>query len=258
MNCHAKGCPTKSTWFRRRVLKQPGYYLQSEWFCSEICLESGVLQKLEAQKSSREGARQVSLQMTLANVLIASGVITPAHLASRDPNTELSEYLLSKGLAKERDVTLALSRIHNIPFISLNGRSIQNSVLNTVPAEIAETHDFFPLEFLQTENQLVLVTCKPTSVPIMTNLRAILGCQVAIYLGMESVVRTMIGKYCESSSRKRDEGQRSGATDNLGDVASRIVLRARAIGARSLRVTRFGQFIWTRFFVGEDALNLVL
>jgi hypothetical protein len=170
----------------------------------------------------------------------------------------LSEYLLAKGLVKERDITLALSRIHNIPFISLNGRSIQNSVLNTVPAEIAKTHDFFPLEFLQTENQLVLVTCKPASVPVMTNLRAILGCQVAIYLGMESVVRTLIDQYCESSSRKRDVGQRSGASDNLGDVASSIVRRARAIGARSLRVTRFGQFIWTRFFVGEEALNLVL
>jgi len=258
MSCHATGCSTESTWFRRRIMKRPGYYLQSEWFCSEICLKSGVLQKLEVQKSFREGARQVSLQKTLANVLIASGVITPATLAGRDPNTELSEYLRGKGIVKERDITLALSRIHNIPFISLSGRSIQSNVLNTVPAEIAKTHDFFPLEFLQTENQLVLVTYKPGSVPVMTNLRAILGCQVAIYLGMEWVVRTMIDQYCESSSRKSEEGQRSGATDDLGDVASSIVRRARAIGARSLRVTRFGQFIWTRFFVGEEALNLVL
>jgi hypothetical protein len=258
MNCRATGCTTKSTWLRRRVLNRPGYYLQAEWFCSENCLEGGVLQKLKAQNTSRESARQVSLQMTLANVLIGSGVITSAQLAGRDPNTELSEHLLAKGLVKERDIALALSRIHNIPFISLNGRSIQNSVLNTVPAEIAKTHDFFPMEFLQAENQLVLVTCKPASVPVMTNLRAILGCKVAIYLGVESVVRTMIEQYCESSSRKRDEGQRTVASDNLGDVASNIVRRARAIGAQSLRVTRFGQFIWTRFFVGEEALNLVL
>jgi hypothetical protein len=240
------------------VLKRTGYYLQADWFCSEACLETGVLQKLETQRVSREGARQISLQMTLANVLIASGVITPAHLAGRGPDRDLSEHLLANGFAKERDIALALGRIHNIPFINLNGRSIQNSVLNMVPSEITKTHNFFPLEFLQAENQLVLVTSKPANVPAMMNLRAILGCKIAIYLGVESVVKTMIDQYCESSSKRRDDQRQAGASDNLGDVASSIVRRARAIGASSLRVTRFGQFIWTRFFVGEESLNLVL
>jgi Type II secretion system (T2SS), protein E, N-terminal domain len=260
MNCRAIGCTARLTWFRDRILKRPGYYLQSEWFCSENCLEGGVLQKLEGQSGSKQGGRSLSLQMTLANALISKGVITPAQLAGRTPNGDLSEHLLAKGLVKERDISLALSRIHNVPLINLNGRTIQSKVLNTVPAEIVKTNDFFPLEFLSAENRLVLVTCKPASVPVMVNLRGILGCQVAIYLSEESVVRTMIEQYCEASARSRNEEKRErpAASDNLGDVASRIVRRARAIGAQSLRVTRFGQFIWTRFFVGEEALNLVL
>jgi hypothetical protein len=94
----------------------------------------------------------------------------------------------------------------------------------------------------------------------MINLRGILGWQVAVYLSSESVVRTMIDQYCDLSeqSRRAERREPPANTDNPRDIACWIAGRARAIGAQSLRIARFGEFTWTRFSVGEDVWNLVL
>ena len=259
MNCHAAGCSAQSSWFRGRLLKRPGYYLQSQWFCSDACLEDGVLRKLEARASTREGTAPFSFQMKLEHVLLVNGIISRDQLAGWHPNMELTRFLLDRELVNERDITLALSRIHNIPVINLNGRRIHPSVLNTVPTEIVRTHEFFPLEFVAAENSLVLVTCNPSSYPVMINLRGILDCQVAIYISPPSIVRDMIENYCELSVAGNEEECKgmTGET-NPRDAASWIVRHAKDAGAQSLQVARFGQFIWTRFLVGEEPLNYVL
>jgi MshEN domain len=260
MSCHAAGCTTEDSWFRSRVLKRRGYYLQSQWFCSEKCLEDGVLQKLQTQKPPRKGSRPASFQLKLEHALVASGVITRDQLAGNKTDIDLQQHLLDLGLVTERDITLALSRIYNIPFINLSGRRVQANALNTIPAEIVRTHDFFPLEFLAGENRLVLVTSNPASVPVMINLRGILGWQVGVYLNSESVVRAMIDQYCDLSeqSKRAEKREQRANIDNPRDIACWIVERARTIDAQSLRIARFGEFTWTRFFVGEDAWNLVL
>jgi hypothetical protein len=122
------------------------------------------------------------------------------------------------------------------------------------------THQFFPLEFLSRENCLVLVTSNPASLGVMLDLRRLMGCEVEIFLGPESVVKSMIEQYCSLSAKStaNDERSPSAAQSNPTDLADRIVRRARATGASELQVERFGEFIWTRFTVGEDALNLVL
>jgi hypothetical protein len=173
---------------------------------------------------------------------------------------DLTEHLVSTGLMSERDITRTLSRLHHLPVIKLTNRRIHPAVLNTVPAEIVNTHQFFPLEFRSKENCLVLVTSNPASIPVMVDLRGLLGCQVEIYLGVESMVKSMMDQYCSLSAKSHaDEEQAiSGTPSTARDLADRIVRRARATGASELHVERFGEFIWTRFVVGEDALNLVL
>jgi hypothetical protein len=260
MNCHARGCFARSSWFRGRLLRRPGYYLQSQWFCSEACLENGVLKKLGTPASSREGTAPFSFQMKLEYVLLGNGLIRREQLAGKDPNMDLTQFLLERDLVKERDITLALSRIHNIPVINLNGRRIHPDVLNTVPAEIVRTHEFFPLEFVAAEKCLVLVTGDPSSLPVMINLRSILECQIEIYISPASVVRSMIEIYCRLSVARKGEEERKemAGTGNPRDAAGWIVRHAREAGAQSLQVARFGEFIWTRFFVGEEPLNFVL
>ena len=260
MSCHANGCSAEQNWFRRSIRKWSGYTFESQWYCSEPCLKGGLLQKLEAQPPVKGATDSPLFQRKLAQSLIATGLVTKEQLASADPEANLTQHLLAAGLVGERDITRALSRIHHLPLIKLNNRRIHASALNTVPAEIVTTHQFFPLEFRTKENCLVLVTSNPASVPVMIDLRRLLGCDVEIYLGAESVVKSMIEQYCSLSEQTVSEDgiPAPALSSSPRDLADRIVRRARATGASELQVERFGDFVWTRFVVDDHALNLVL
>ena len=260
MSCHASGCTTELNWVRRSLFKRYGHHFDSQWYCSEPCLKSGVLRKLEVQAPAKSGANSPLFQKRLEQSLVASGLVTKEQLAEKDPHLDITQHLLNTGLMNEIDITRALSRLHHLPIIKLNNRPIHPNALNTVPAEIVTTHQFFPLEFLARENCLVLVTSNPASLAVMLDLRRLLGCEVEIYLGPESVVKNMIQQYCSLSARSTAEEEQSTphSQTNPQDMAERIVRRARATGASELQVERFGEVIWTRFVVGEDALNLVL
>ena len=262
MSCRANGCTTELNWVRRSLFKRYGYQFDSQWYCSEPCLKSGVLRKLEAQ-APLKASNSPLFQKRLEQSLIASGLITKEQLAEKDPRLDLTEHLLNTGLMSEGDITRALSRLHHLPMIKLNNRPIHPNALNTVPAEIVMTHQFFPLEFLSRENCLVLVTSNPASLGVMLDLRRLLGCEVEIFLSAESLVKSMVEQYCSLSAKStttksNEERSTPAAQSNPTDLADRIVRRARATGASELQVERFGEFIWTRFVVGEDALNLVL
>jgi hypothetical protein len=260
MSCHASGCTAEQNWFRRSVRKWSGYYFESQWYCSEPCLKSEVLRKLEAQPPVRGGSDSPLFQKKLAQSLIASGLLTKEQLAGKGSEPNLTQHLLATGLVSERDITHALSRLHHLPLIKLNNRRIHASAINTVPVEIVTTHQFFPLEFRTKENCLVLVTSNPASVPVMIDLRRLLDCEVEIYLGAESVVKSMIDQYCSLSERtlSEDDTPASAAGSNPRELADCIVRRARATGASELQVERFGDFIWTRFVVDDHSQNLVL
>jgi hypothetical protein len=266
MNCQNPSCAVRLNWFRDRILHRPGYYLESGWYCSEGCLEKGVARRLEKRSHNREKPAPASFQLKLEHILIGNGAITRQGLdqALSEPfageRERLSHRLLTLGLVKERDVTLALSKLFNIPVITLNDRNIPPGVLNMIPVEIVRRHGFFPLDFQTAERRLVLITHDPAAVPVMVNLRGILDCQIAIYLGDESMVRAMIEQYSRLSGdlKSGDTSDTPCDTGDPVDVARCIVGRAKKIEARSLKVDCFDDFIWTRFVVGHKPLDLVL
>jgi hypothetical protein len=266
MNCENASCAVKLSWFRGRVLQRPGYYLESGWYCSESCLEKGVARRLKKRGPSRGRPVPASFQLKLETILIGNGAITRERLDQallepfRDDEKRLSHRLLALGLVKERDITLALSKLFHIPVITLSGRSIHPNVLNMIPLEIVRHHGFFPLDFDAAERRLVLITHDPADLSVMINLRGILDCQVAIYLGDESMVRAMIEQYCQLSGNLKNGATADSpcVTGDPLDVARCIVGRAKKIDATSLKVDCFDDFIWTRFVVGHKPLNLVL
>ena len=266
MKCHTPGCTVKMNWFRRYVLKRPGYYLESCWYCSETCLEKGVAGRLEKRGRVRNVVATSRFHLKLEHILLGSGVITREQLNMAlaepvgDPAGGLWHRLIALGLVNERDITLALSRLFNIPVIKVNSRRISSSVLNIIPIEIVANHSFFPLEFDHNEKRLVLVTHDPADLSVIVKLRGILDCEVTTYLSEESVVRGMIAQYCRLSALTKADGQiaHMGSPNGAHDIAHWIVRRAKTIHAQSLQVCCLDEFIWTRFLVGQKPFNCVL
>jgi len=227
-------------------------------------LEKGLSQMLDKYSQPKERSFQNLLRLKLGHILMDNGVITKEQLDQaiaeqhRDQEGKLGHYLIALEFVKERDITMALSRQFSLPVITLKSQKINPGVLDIVPVEIVRDSRFFPLEYDALNNRLVLVTCDPSDISTIINLRSMINCEVAIYLSDESVVLEMIDQYCMLATNSRKLEYDLPQPRDLGELASLIVRRAQQINARSLRVRLFNQLVWTRFVVEREQHDLVL
>lgn len=266
MICQLEGCNTQPNWIRTRVLKQPGYYLESAWYCGDTCLRMGIVERLEDRKRPREKGFQSMLRLKLGHVLVESGVLSHEQVQKamaeqqKKPSERLGFHLVAMGFVKERDITLALSRQFGLPVVNLKNQMMNENILRMVPLEIVREFNFFPLEYDSTTNTLVLVTHDPADVSNIINLRSILKCEVTIYLSDYSIVCGMIEEFCTLAARekRREEVSVDEVAEDLPGVAEFIVKRAKGLNADSLDVKYFNRLIWTRFFVNRKPHDVIV
>lgn len=267
MSCQNKDCNAQPNWIRARFLKQPGYYLESEWYCGEACLCKGVVQRLQRRKQpAREKSFQSLLRLKLGHILLESGTITREQLEraievqQEQPQERLGTILKSLEFAKERDITMALSRQYGLPVVNLKNQRISPSVLGMVPLEIVQDSRFFPLDHDSANNSLVLVTHDPGDVTNMINLRSILKSEVTIYLADESVVLEMKNEFCKLAAQQKTGEAKPGThlAEDPTELASFIVNRVKSLNATALNVKYFNELIWARFTVDRKPHDLVV
>ena len=266
MICQNEGCNTQPSWLRTRLLQQPGYYLESGWYCGDTCLRKGIVERLGDRKRPREKAFQSMLRLKLGHVLIESGALTHEQLQKamaeqqKKPSERLGFHLVAMGFVRERDITLALSRQFGLPVVNLKNQMMNENVLRMVPLEIVRESKFFPLEYDSANNTLVLVTHDPADVSNMINLRSILNCDVTIYLSDYSTVCGMIEEFCNlaAGEKQSEEVAVDEVAEDLPGLAEFIVKRARVLNANSLNVKYFNRLIWTRFVVNRKPYDVIV
>ncbi len=225
MNCQNNECDIQQGWIRSRVLSRPGFYLESEWYCGEACLQQAIVERLKKRKQAREKSFQALLRLKLGHILLENGAITRAQLdkaietqQKQQPSEKLGSILKTLEFVKERDVTLALSRQYGLPLVNLKNQKISDVVIKMVPLEIVRESTFFPLEYDSFNNALVLVTYDPADISNMINLRSILKCEVTIYLGDESVVRELKESFCRRAADQVQQRRIDGSRDCRGSA----------------------------------------
>jgi hypothetical protein len=230
-------------------------------------LHGAITQRLQRRKQqSRERSFQSLLRLKLGHILLESGAVTREQLdqaidfQQQHPKERLGAILQRLQFVKERDLTIALSRQYGLPVVNLKNQRISESVLTMVPMEIVRESKFFPLEFDSVNNSLVLVTHDPSDIASMINLRSILKCEVTIYLGDESAVREMKDKFCELTARQSasEELQAAELAEDLPELATFLVGRAKVLNATSLNLKHFNELIWTRFTVNREPHDLIV
>jgi hypothetical protein len=154
MNCQNNECDAQQGWIRSRVLSRPGFYLESEWYCGETCLQQAIVERLKRRKQAREKSFQALLRLKLGHILLENGAITRGQLdkaietqQKQQPSEKLGSILKTLEFVKERDVTLALSRQYGLPLVNLKNQKISDVVIKMVPLEIVRESTFFPLEY---------------------------------------------------------------------------------------------------------------
>ena len=112
MNCQNNECDIQQGWIRARVLSRPGFYLESEWYCGEACLQQAIVERLKKRKQAREKSFQSLLRLKLGHILLENGTITRTQLdqaietQKKQPTEKLGSILKTLEFVKERDVTL--------------------------------------------------------------------------------------------------------------------------------------------------------
>jgi hypothetical protein len=241
--------------------------MESHWYCSEPCLESGILQRLEKTSRPKDKSPFISQRTRFGFLLLQNGIITKEQLDlaiaeqqkdisshSKDGEERLGHYMQNMGFVKERDITLALSRQFSLPVINLVNQRFNPKALKMVPAAIIQRLKFLPVDYDAPSNSLSLVTYDPTLIPAMINLRGILNCDLSIFLGDETTVRQLISQavYSAGEVHSRASSLAEATSENLSELASLIVREARDLNVKSLSVGYFNQLIWARFFTAED------
>lgn len=272
MNCQNADCQVQQNWFRERIRKRVGYFMDSSWYCSEDCLQAGILNRLEKSARPREKSTMISHRARFGFFLLQHAVITKDQLdqaiaeqqkgtgcADRDGEERLGHYLQNMGFIKERDITMALSRQFSLPVINLNSQKASQKVIRMVPPAVIERLRFIPLDYDATSNSLSLVTYDPCNMATMINLRGILDCDLSIYLGDESQVRQLIEQVCaEAREENKECGLVEDSSSDLIDISKQIVGRSRSLNAKSLAVGYFSPLVWSRFFSGSGLHDQVL
>jgi len=267
MKCHTEGCNVQPSWFRTRLMKQSGYVIESQWHCSDACLRKAILARLKQRRQSRDMALQGLLRLKLGHILLDQGVISREQLETaiatqREERSgeRLGSILKTLEFVKERDVTTALSRQYGLPVVNLTNQRISQAVVKMVPPEIVRQSKFFPLEYDNYNNSLVVVTCDPGDVSQMINLRSILECDVTLYLSDESIVRGLQDEFCRLASEEKvsEEALVTKVADDLSEMADFIVRKAKALGATSLSMRYFNDLLWARFTAKRKKHDVIL
>jgi type IV pilus assembly protein PilB len=267
MNCQNSECDAQQGWIRSRVLSRPGFYLESEWYCGEACLQQAIIERLKKRKQIREKSFQSLLRLKLGHILLESGAITRSQLdkaietqQKQQPSERLGAILKTLEFVKERDVTLALSRQYGLPLVNLKNQKISDVVIKMVPLEIVRESTFFPLEYDSYNNALVLVTYDPADISNMITLRSILKCEVTIYLGDESAVKELKESFCRRAADQARSEKLLAAeiAEDLPGLASFIVSRAKTLNATTLNVKYFNKLIWARFTINRQMHDVIV
>jgi hypothetical protein len=267
MNCQAPGCEKDLNWFRMKLLQKPGFYLEAGWYCSKECMEEGILQRIKKLKRTPEKTVQNLLRIKLGHILLENGSITVDQLeqgmAQKQAHSDikLGQCLMAMGFIKERDITMAISRQYGLPVIHVNSDRIDPAVLTMIPTPILRDGKFIPIEFDEVNNTLLLVTCDPSDISVIINLRSLLNCEASIYLSDESVVLERIVHFCTLAGKAEFEFQElafPGNAQAAEPLAALLAGQCEELGARSLNFRFFGQRVWARYFIGNSPRDLVI
>ncbi len=142
----------------------------------------------------------------IGTILYKLGVITPEQLKEglnhqkEHEGVRLGEALITLGYANEVQVTQALARQYQLPYVDLSKGDIPPEVIEKVPKNVAEENKILPIKI--TARSLIVACTDTLDLFTLDNLRFILGTEVESALTTPSGMKKAIEKYYGSSEGK--------------------------------------------------------
>ena len=136
--------------------------------------------------------------MSLAEVLLERGKITPEHLqaalaARKRPTDRLEKVLVQMGFVDEKDVLAVLAEQLSLPIVDLASEKIDVEVLRSTPSRLVHRRKILPIA--RNGETLKVAASDPLDLYAFEELRLLTGLRVETVLATESEIDEAIKRY---------------------------------------------------------------
>ncbi|HNY13244.1 MAG TPA: GspE/PulE family protein, partial [Candidatus Wallbacteria bacterium] len=132
----------------------------------------------------------------IGQILIEMGVIDDQKLEwalakQQETNQLLGQTLLSAAYITEDDLTIALAKQFDVPYIDLKDVTVSDEARRCVPPNLLQSGEFVPLEII--DKTLTIAIADPTNYELVDRLSNITGYDIKYVLSTQTQIYTFLG-----------------------------------------------------------------
>jgi type IV pilus assembly protein PilB len=137
----------------------------------------------------------------IGEVLVTSGKINPTQLAQatelqRKMGGSLSTHCVQLGFLNETELIQSIADYYGLPMVELSDVSIDHSLLQLIPANVATKHGLIPL--VRKDHTLTVCLTDPSNMAALNDVKFITGLDVQLCVGRMSEIRHLHELYYEN------------------------------------------------------------
>ena len=134
----------------------------------------------------------------LGNLLVQKKIITQEQLNSalirqKKTNLRIGEELIHSGIVSEENIISTLAELMDIPFIKIRAATVDQEVINKIPARFVTHYNFFPLR--EEEGSLSIAVSDPLDLYALDEIKLMLKQPIKIFLATSFEINEAIKRY---------------------------------------------------------------
>lgn len=149
---------------------------------------------------------------SLGRILIKMGLLTreKVHEAleiqkQQGGKVKLGQVFLDKNMIKKRDLRIALAGQRGMEYIDIEGLEIPNTVIQTVPGQMARTYRIIPIQHDKSRNRLTVAMESPDNFRATDDLSTLMGFAVEAKVADEEAINAALDKYYKEDDSSLNE-----------------------------------------------------
>ncbi|MBI3991153.1 MAG: hypothetical protein HY350_03280 [Candidatus Omnitrophica bacterium] len=140
------------------------------------------------------------VKKNLGEILLEKNIITTEQLSQvleeqKKQGGLIGQHLVRMGYAKEEDIIGCLVIQYGFPYLPIANYEIDRGSIEKVPEEFARKYCLIPIDNIS--NVLTVVMSNPLDTAATSELEALTGCKVQVFIGTTTEITEAIDKYYE-------------------------------------------------------------
>ena len=123
----------------------------------------------------------------------------------RGGKIKLGQIFIEMNLIKPKDLRIALAGQRGMEYVEIEGLDIPNSVIETVPAQMARTYRIIPIQHDKSRNRLTVVMESPDNFRAIDDLNTLMGFAVDAKVADEDAITAALDKYYKEEESSFNE-----------------------------------------------------